>query len=72
MSTPQSPSPLRPTDSAIDPVLTRAELCALAKVSEDTLRREVRAGKLKMLRLSARRVGFRKSEAERWLQNCVA
>ena len=59
-------------ESPVDPVLTRAQLCALANVSEDTLRREVRAGKLKMLRLSARRVGFRRSEAERWLAACAA
>ena len=59
-------------ESSVDPVLTRAQLCALANVSEDTLRREVRAGKPKMLRLSARRVGFRRSEAERWLAACAA
>jgi len=58
--------------AGLDPVITRAQLCALANVSEDTLRREVRAGKLKMLRLSARRVGFRRSEVERWLSNCAA
>ena len=42
-------------ESPVDPVLTRAQLCALANVSEDTLRREVRAGKLKMLRLGSPR-----------------
>ncbi len=56
----------------IDPVITRNEVCALAKVSEDTLRRAVAAGKLTKVQLSPRRVGFRRSEVERWLRDCEA
>jgi len=57
---------------ASDPVVTRAELCAMAKVSQDTIRRAVKSKKLTMLKLSPRRVGFRRSEVERWLNSCAA
>jgi predicted DNA-binding transcriptional regulator AlpA len=58
--------PLR-ADEAQDRMLSYPEAEALSSVSRDTLRREALVGRLKIIKLSARRCGIRKSELDRWI-----
>jgi hypothetical protein len=50
-----------------DRVLSYPEAEAIACVSRDTLLRESKAGRLKIIRLSLRRAGIRKGELLRWI-----
>jgi predicted DNA-binding transcriptional regulator AlpA len=55
-----------------DRVLNYREAKVVAGVSVDSLRRAAKREELKLTRLSPRRVGIRKSELERWMQECTA
>lgn len=59
-----------PADLAEDRVLTVPQGALAAGVSPDTLRRAAARGELKLLRLSARRIGIRTSDFRRWLDAC--
>jgi predicted DNA-binding transcriptional regulator AlpA len=54
-------------DEAQDRMLSYPEAEAFSSVSRDTLRREASAGRLEIIKLSARRCGIRKSELDRWI-----
>jgi hypothetical protein len=56
-----------PPFAKLDRVITLGEAAAIAGVSLWTLKRRSDAGKLKILRLSPRRIGVRLSEIERYL-----
>jgi predicted DNA-binding transcriptional regulator AlpA len=53
-----------------DKVLSFDEAAAMSGLSASTLKRRARAGDLRMLKLSPRRVGIRLSEFYRWLDAC--
>ena len=55
-----------------DQVLSLDQAAALSGVSASTLKRRARAGDIKILKLSPRRVGVRISELSRWLDACAA
>jgi excisionase family DNA binding protein len=63
-----SPYPSGPTDPAarerwLDGIARIAEAADLRGVSTDTIRREIRAGRLKALRLGERALGVRRRDA---------
>jgi predicted site-specific integrase-resolvase len=47
----------------LDEIVTLEEAAGLRKVSTDTLRKEAKAGRLKIIHLSARRRGMTRREA---------
>lgn len=54
---------------AQDPILTEQELSEWLKTSRPTLQRQRAAGSgPPFIRLSERRIGYRKSSVERWLE----
>ena len=53
--------------SAPDPLLSMRETASWLGVHLATVRRLVEAGKIRTIRLSARRIGIRTSEIERYL-----
>lgn len=55
-----------------DKVVTIHEAAVISGVSASTLKRLGRAGRLKVLRLSPRRIGIRLSDLRRWLDGCVS
>lgn len=60
---------MKPGDRPIvDQVYTITEAAMSIGVSEDTLRRRIKEGKIQMLRMSPMRVGVRASEIERYLK----
>jgi hypothetical protein len=67
-----SPAEQRQFEPGTDEVLSLREGAQKARVSVSTLKRRARAGELKLLRLSPRRVGIRLSEFHRWLDACGA
>jgi hypothetical protein len=54
-----------------DKVVSVNEAAAMSGVSASTLKRRARAGDLKLLKLSPRRIGIRLSELHRWLEGCA-
>lgn len=66
---PKSASPDKRPSS--DHVISVPEAAAIAGLSTDTLKRRAKAGDLKILKLSTRRLGVRLSELNRWLDTCV-
>jgi excisionase family DNA binding protein len=54
---------------AVDPVMTIAQAAELTGLSAWTLKRLGKQGELAVLKLSARRLGIRASEIERFLNN---
>ncbi len=61
-----------PYEAGSDKVISFDQAAALSGVSASTLKRLARAGDLKTLKLSPRRVGIRLSEFHRWLDACGA
>ena len=61
-----------PPDMESDCVLSYRQAKAITSVSADTLRRAAEREELKITRLSPRRVGIRKSELRRWLDQRTA
>lgn len=63
-----SPRPLtaRALDD-IDSVLSKATAAAALDVSHDTLERIIARGELRLIRITPRRVGIRRSELERYI-----
>lgn len=55
-----------------DKVVSINEAASMSGVSASTLKRRARAGDLKLLKLSPRRIGIRLSELHRWLEGCAA
>jgi excisionase family DNA binding protein len=51
-----------PPDMAGDRMLSVQQIAELDGISEDTVRREIAKGKLKAVKLSARRIGVRTSD----------
>ena len=51
-----------------DPIHSLKQLAQRWGVSTDTVRRQVAAGELRVVRLSPRRIGVRASEEERYLR----
>ena len=52
-----------------DRILGYPEATRLVGVSRDTLQREAKSGQLRIMRLTARRVGIQLSELRRWLEH---
>ena len=67
-----SPSHVGSYDAGSEKVLSFDEAAAMSGVSASTLKRRARAGDLKVLKLSPRRVGIRLSDFHRWLDGCAA
>jgi predicted DNA-binding transcriptional regulator AlpA len=65
-------NPPLPFLSSADKVISMHEAAAMSGVSASTLKRRARAGELKVLKLSPRRVGIRLSDFHRWLDACAA
>lgn len=64
---------MKPTEHApIDQVYTINEAATMIGVSPETLRRRIKEGKIKMLRMSPARVGIRSSEVQRFLDAAEA
>jgi predicted DNA-binding transcriptional regulator AlpA len=61
-----------PSDMVDDQVLSYPEMEAVSGVSKDSIRRAAERGQLKLTRLGPRRVGARKSEFRRWLDQSTA
>ncbi len=61
-----------PYEAGSDKVLSFDEAAAMSGVSASTLKRRARAGDLKILKLSPRRIGIRLSDFHRWLDGCEA
>jgi hypothetical protein len=61
-----------PYEAGSDKVISFDQAAVLSGVSASTLKRRARAGDLKILKLSPRRVGIRLSEFHRWLDACGA
>jgi hypothetical protein len=57
---------------AHDKVVTINEAAVISGVSASTLKRQAKAEKLRILRLSPRRIGIRLSDLRCWLDNCAA
>ena len=55
-----------------DKVISIDQAAALVGVSASTLKRRARAGELKVLKLSPRRVGIRLRDLTSWLDACAA
>lgn len=55
-----------------DKVISLDQAAAMSGLSASTLKRRARAGDLKLLKLSPRRVGIRLSDFHRWLDGCAA
>ena len=68
------PSPERQSvfEPIADKVITLCQAAELCGLSASTLKRRARAGDLRMLKLSPRRVGIRLSDFHRWLDACGA
>lgn len=54
-------------EQGYDPLLSLDQFAALTSINKRTLRRLADEGKLKIVRISARRCGVRRSEYERFL-----
>ena len=67
-----SPTQVGPYEPGADKVISLDEAAAMSGVSASTLKRRARAGDLKVLKLSPRRVGIRLSDFHRWLDGCAA
>ena len=61
-----------PFELGADTVISFDQAAAMSGVSPSTLKRRARAGDLKVLKLSPRRVGIRLSDFHRWLDGCAA
>jgi len=66
------PAKMRPKGSQeyqdwLEEIITLAEAAMIRKVSIETLRREGRSGRLKILKLSPRRQGIKRREAMKGL-----
>jgi predicted DNA-binding transcriptional regulator AlpA len=59
-------------EAGADKVISLDQAAAMCGVSASTLKRRARAGDLKMLKLSPRRVGIRLSDFHRWLDGWAA
>ena len=59
-------------EPSADKVISIYQAAELSGVSASTLKRRARAGELKVLKLSPRRVGIRLSDFHRWLDGCAA
>jgi excisionase family DNA binding protein len=55
-----------------DPILSVQQAASIVGCHADTLKAIARKGKLTILRLSARRLGIRQSELNRYLAECEA
>ena len=69
---PSSRSHVASYDAGTDKVLSFDEAAAMSGLSASTLKRRARAGDLRMLKLSPRRIGIRLSDFHRWLDGCTA
>ena len=61
-----------PYEMGVDKVLSFDEAAAMSGLSASPLKRRARAGDLKILKLSPRRIGIRLSDFHRWLDGCAA
>lgn len=52
---------------AIDPIISLRDVAALLGIHPDTVKNRARAGKLKLIRVSERRLGVRQSEFQRYV-----
>lgn len=63
-----SPRPLRPRClDDIDTVLSKPSAALALDISLDTLERIIARGELRLIRITPRRVGIRRSELERYI-----
>ena len=56
---------------AIDPIIMIREAAQIAHVHRETLKNEARRGKIKLLRVSQRKIGVRQSELNRYLDSTL-
>ena len=71
MVLPESPNPQKnPLFPEADPIYSLAEASKIMGMSAWTIRRRAKEGKLKILRLSMRRVGITGSEIRRYTDDC--
>jgi predicted site-specific integrase-resolvase len=52
---------------AVDPMILIQQAADIAGVHRETLKNEARRGRLKLFRISQRKIGVRQSELERYL-----
>jgi Helix-turn-helix domain len=55
----------------LDPIIMVREAARVCGLHAETLKNEARRGKLKLLRVSQRKIGVRKSELDRYLESCA-